>query len=322
MVLHGAGDPGEVPGLERAAAIAEFRCASDLDALRRHLPGADALLGWNFRATDLREAWPAADRLRWIQWAGAGVDAVLFPALVRSPVLLTNARGVFDRAMAEYVLGLVCAFAKGFVRTFEAQRARRWDYRTSELLHGRRVLIVGAGSIGRAIARALAAAGLQVTGVGRRRRDDDPDFGVVEPVARLPALLPEADYVVLIAPLTADTRGLFGAPEFAAMHRGARFINVGRGELVDESALLAALASGAIAGAALDVFTEEPLAQDSPLWAEDNLIVSPHMSGDFAGHRQALADLFLDNLARFHRGEPLCNLVDKRLGFAAPEATT
>jgi phosphoglycerate dehydrogenase-like enzyme len=317
VLIHGVAASEEVPGLAALGDIARFRCARSLDELRAALPGAAVLLGWDFRAGDLEQAWDAASDLRWIHWGGAGVDALLFPRLVDSDVVVTNARGVFDEPMAEYVLGLILALAKAFPRTLQAQRERRWDYRTVERVQGKRALVVGAGSIGRAIARLLRAAGLQVEGVGRRARAQDADFGVVHAVGDLNRVLGTADYVVLITPLTAQTRGLFDAARFAAMAPQARFINVGRGALIDEAALLAALRSGAIAGAALDVFVTEPLPEDSPMWDAPNLIVSPHMSGDTHDFRQAVAARFAQNLRRFAAGQPLENLIDRKLGFAA-----
>lgn len=317
VLIHGASDVDEVPGLAAAGDIARWRFAKTRDELERELEGSQVLLGWDFRAGDLEQAWPHASELRWVHWGGAGVDALLFPALVDSDVQVTNARGAFDLPMAEYVLGLVIAMAKGFARTLEAQREHRWHYRTEERITGKRALVVGTGSIGRAIARLLGQAGLEVRGVGRSARDGDADFGHVHGIGELDALLPEADYVVLITPLTADTRGLFDARRFACMHRGARFINVGRGALVDESALLDALRAGAIAGAALDVFQEEPLPADSPVWDTPNLLVSPHMSGDTHDFKEVVARQFLDNLSRFAGGEPLANRIDKRSGFAA-----
>jgi phosphoglycerate dehydrogenase-like enzyme len=317
VLIHGVAASEEVPGLAALGDIARFRCARTLDELRAALPGAAVLLGWDFRAGDLEQAWDAASDLRWIHWGGAGVDALLFPRLVDSDVVVTNARGVFDEPMAEYVLGLILALAKDLPGTLQAQRERRWHYRTVERVQGKRVLVVGAGSIGRAIARLLRAVGLQIEGVGRRARAQDADFGLVHAVGDLNRVLGTADYVVLITPLTAQTRGLFDAARFAAMAPQARFINVGRGALIDEAALLAALRSGAIAGAALDVFVTEPLPEDSPMWDAPNLIVSPHMSGDTHDFRQAVAARFAQNLRRFAAGQPLENLIDRKLGFAA-----
>lgn len=317
VLVHGVAASEEVPGLAALRDIAQFRCARTLDELRAALPGARVLLGWDFRAADLEKAWDVAADLRWIHWGGAGVDALLFQRLVDSDVAVTNARGVFDEPMAEYVLGLILALAKGFPQTLQAQRERRWYYRTLERVHGKRALVVGAGSIGRAIARMLRAAGLQVDGVGRSARTQDADFGVVHAVSDLNQVLGAADYVVLITPLTPQTRGLFDAARFAAMAPHARFINVGRGALVNEAALLDALRRGDLAGAALDVFVTEPLPAQSPLWDAPNLIVSPHMSGDTHDYREVVAARFAENLRRFAAGQPLGNLIDKSLGFAA-----
>ena len=317
VVVQGVETPGEVPGVEAVAADAELRCAPDLDALRDALPGAEVLLGWDFAAGDIRHAYEHADRLRWIQWGGAGVDVVLFPALVESDVILTNVRGVFDRAMAEYTLGMILAFAKDFRRTDALQRERSWSHRMTEPVAGTRALVVGTGSIGRAIARALRGAGIEVEGVGRTSRDGDPDFNRVHDNEALDRELPSADWVVLVAPLTEQTRGMFDAARFAAMKSTARLFNVGRGALVDEPAMIDALERGAIAGAGLDVFATEPLPDSSPLWGMENVFLSPHMSGDYHGHREAMARVFVENFRRYRTGEPLVNVVDKRLGFVA-----
>lgn len=315
VVIQGVESAREVSGIEAIEADAAFRCASDLDALRDALPGAEILLGWKFAADDIAHAFDRADRLRWIQWGGAGVDAALFPALVESDVTLTNVRGVFDQAMAEYTLGMVLAFAKDFRRTDTLQRERKWMHRLTEPVAGTKALVVGAGSIGRAIARTLRAAGMEVEGVGRTARDGDPDFGRVHGNEGLDHALGSADWVVLIAPLTGQTRGMFDAARFAAMKPTARFFNLGRGALVDEPAMIEALGNGVIAGAGLDVFADEPLPAESPLWGMENVFVSPHMSGDFSGHKAAMAKVFIENFRRYRAEEPLVNVVDKRLGF-------
>lgn len=320
LVVQGAERVADVPRLGEIAGDAEVRFATDAAELRAALPGAAALLGWNFRADSLREAWDAARDLRWIHWGGAGVDAAMFPELVESDVVLTNARGVFDRPIAEWVLGTIIAFAKQFPETLDFQRKAEWNYRMTEMVAGKRALIVGVGSIGRAIAALLAAVGMQIETIGRSARDD-AELGRIHAIADLHSRLPRADYVVLVTPLTADTRNLFGAREFAAMAPHARFINVGRGALVDEPGLLDALATRAIAGAALDVFVDEPLPPDSPFWNAPNCLVSPHMSGDFVEYETAIAGQFIDNWHRFRHGESLMNRVDKTLGFAAPAGT-
>ncbi|ONF63244.1 hydroxyacid dehydrogenase [Amycolatopsis keratiniphila subsp. keratiniphila] len=292
---------------------------TDAAGLADALSGADAFFVYDFLSTAVPAAWHAADRLRWLHIASAGVDPVLFPGLQESDVVLTNSRGVFDGAIAEYVLGVVLTFAKDFARSWDLQKQRRWKHRESERIAGRRVLVVGTGPIGRSIARMLRAAGMSVAGVGRRPRADDPDFGDVYASSELSRHLPGADYVVAVAPLTEQTKGMFDAEAFAAMKPGSRFVNVGRGELVVTSDLIGALRNGPLGGAALDVFDTEPLPAESPLWTMENVLISPHMSGDFVGWRNTLVEVFADNFRRWRAGEPLRNVVDKRLGYVPSE---
>ncbi|MFC3451213.1 D-2-hydroxyacid dehydrogenase [Amycolatopsis speibonae] len=292
---------------------------TDEAGLADALSGADAFFVYDFLSTAVPGAWHAADKLRWLHIASAGVDPVLFTGLQESDVVLTNSRGVFDGAIAEYVLGVVLTFAKDFVRSWDLQRQRQWKHRESERISGRRVLVVGTGPIGRSIARMLRAAGMSVAGVGRRSREDDPDFGDVYASSDLARHLPEADYVVAVAPLTEQTKGMFDAEAFAAMKPGARFVNVGRGELVVTSDLVGALRDGPLGGAALDVFDTEPLPSESPLWTMENVLISPHMSGDFVGWRSTLVEVFADNFRRWRAGEPLRNVVDKQLGYVPSE---
>lgn len=294
-VLHAEDRP---PGLSGD----HLRFATD-DTLAAALPGTEVLLVWNFLSDAVRDAWPAADALRWVHTASAGVDRLTFPGLLGSDVTLTNSRGVFDAPMAEYVLGLVLAMAKDLPGTLAAQARHEWRHRESEPVAGRRAVVVGGGPIGRAIATLLDAVGMRVDLVGRRDFDS------------LPGLLPGADWLVLAAPLTDATRGMLDAAALALLRPSTRVINVGRGALVVEPDLVDALRDGRIAGAALDVFAREPLPRDSPLWDLPGVIVSPHMSGDLIGWRDALVTVFADNLARYRAGEPLRNVVDKSLGY-------
>ncbi|WP_410653986.1 D-2-hydroxyacid dehydrogenase [Amycolatopsis sp. lyj-112] len=314
-VLCGDARPPDMRAIE-AEAVVRY---TDEAGLAEALPGADALFVYDFLSNAVPGAWAAADRLRWLHIASAGVDPVLFPGLQDSDVVLTNSRGVFDGAIAEYVLGVVLTFAKDFVRSWELQRDRQWRHRESERISGRRVLVVGTGPIGRSIARLLRAAGMSVAGVGRRPRENDPDFGDVYASSDLARHLPEADYVVAVAPLTEQTKGMFDAETFAAMKPGARFVNVGRGELVVTSDLVGALRDGPVGGAALDVFDTEPLPAESPLWTMENVLISPHMSGDFVGWRNTLVEVFADNFRRWRAGETLRNVVDKQLGYVPSE---
>jgi phosphoglycerate dehydrogenase-like enzyme len=310
-VLCGDNRPPDMDSIEKVAAV-RYTEGNNLAA---DLRGADALFVYDFLSTAVPGAWHAADRLRWLHIASAGVDPVLFPGLVESDVVLTNSRGVFDDSIAEYVLGVVLAFAKDFTRSGALQRETCWKHRETERIAGREVLVVGTGPIGRAIARLLRAAGMKVSGSGRTARGGDPDFGTVHASADLVENLPQFDYVVAVAPLTEQTKGLFGARAFAAMKPTARFVNVGRGELVVTGDLIDALRAGEIAGAALDVFETEPLPADNPLWNMENVLLSPHMSGDFIGWRNTLVEVFADNFHRWLAGQPLDNVVDKQLGY-------
>ncbi len=305
------------PGLEPLRQQAEVRLARSDGELAETVADAEVLCVWDFRGQRLRHVWPRAGRLRWVHAASAGVDAVVFPELAASDVMVTNTRGVLDDVMAEWVLGVMLVFTKDLHTTFDLQRQRRWHHRDSERLAGRRVLVVGAGSIGRAVARLCRAAGTRVDGVARAPRPDDPDFGRVVGRDELRTALSTADFVVVCAPHTVETDGMIGAPELAALPPGARLVNVGRGPVVEEAALLDALRSGRLAGAALDVFAEEPLPADHPFWGMDQVIVSPHMAGDFVGWEREFSSVFLENFRRWTGGEPLLNVVDKA-GAVAP----
>lgn len=315
VVLLGDVDPR---GMEEAESLARVRYVRETE-LAAALPGADVLFMWDFLSDAVAGAWPESGGPGWVHIASAGVDRLMFPGLVDSDTVVTNSRGVFDEPIAEYVLGLVLAFAKDLHTTVRLQGQRRWRHRETERITGARALVVGTGPIGRAIGRRLSAAGLVVSGAGRTARDADPDLGVVHPMERLGEALAGADYVVLAAPLTPQTRGMIDAAALERMRPSARLVNVGRGGLVAEGDLVEALRAGRIAGAALDVFEDEPLPESSPLWDMPGVIVSPHMSGDVVGWRDELVRLFADNLGRYVSGRPLRNVVDKRLGYVGPE---
>ena len=302
------------PGLEGSAAgEVEFRYC-DGDGLREAVRGARVLLLWDFFSTAVRDVWADAGTLEWIHVTAAGVDTLLFDELRDSDVVVTNAHGVFDRPIAEYVLGAVIAHAKDSRHSLELQRRREWRHRETHTVLGTNALVVGTGGIGREIARLLRAAGLQVRGAGRVARSADPDFGEVIASSNLADEVGEVDHLVLAAPLTAATRGLVDAKVLAAMKPGAHVINVARGPMVDEAALLNALQDRRIA-ATLDVFDREPLPPDHPLWDAPGATITAHMSGDVIGWRDVLAAQFVDNLQRWQAGEPLRNVVDKKLGY-------
>ncbi|GIV00754.1 MAG: 2-hydroxyacid dehydrogenase [Actinomycetota bacterium] len=314
VVVMGASADRPPPGLPLVADAVELRFADTVEALAAALEGADVLFAWSGGRDLLRPAWGSAGSLRWIQAASAGVDGLLFPELVDSDVVLTNARGVFERPIAEHVMAVLLLFAKDLRGVLERQRRREWRPRDTETLEGKRLLVVGVGSIGRAVARTAKAFGMTVRGVGRTTRPDAL-FGTVMGVDELHDALGWADVVVDVLPATPATHHLFDAEAFAAMNPGVRFVNVGRGSTVDEVALVEALRSGRIAAAALDVFETEPLPRESPLWELPNVVITPHVAGDVAGWREAVVEVFVENLERYLTGEPLKGVVDKRLGF-------
>ncbi len=314
-VLTAPGEP-PLPGLESIEDMARILHIDSRQALADALEEADILVVTDFRSDILRHSWPQQHHLRWVHATSAGVDALQFDALIEDAsagLVITNARGVFDRGIAEYVLGAVLLFAKDTLGNLHHQREHRWVHRETALIHGQRALVVGAGSIGHEVAGLLTAAGLQVEGVARSARTEPP-FRAVHADADLPELLPRFDHVVITAPLTARTHHLFDAAMFARMRPGACLINVGRGPIVDTAALVDALRQGILGGAALDVFEEEPLPTDHPLWDMPGVMLSAHMAGDFKGWRRALGEQFAENFQRWQRGEALHQRVELGAG--------
>jgi phosphoglycerate dehydrogenase-like enzyme len=305
-------DEAEPPGLEPLSEDADLRVVRERGELADALDTARVLAVYDFRTPLVRDLGDRVGHLEWIHAASAGVDAVLTPAVVAAPCLVTNARGVFDRPIAEYCMAMLLAFAKDLPRTLALQRARQWRHRETRSLAGRHLLVIGAGSIGSEVGRLGQALGMETRGIARRSRDGHPVFGRLHGPDDLAGQMGWADDVVVCAPLTEETRGLLGRPAFAALRPGACVVNVGRGPVVAEDALLAALREGTVAGAALDVFESEPLPPDHPFWTMEQVIVSPHMSGDEQGWREALGRQFTENFRRWRRGEPLRHVIDKR----------
>ncbi|MFH8606541.1 D-2-hydroxyacid dehydrogenase [Streptomyces sp. NPDC018029] len=309
LLVLDAAPPAPPPRLGRLAGRARIVHA-DATTLAGRLPLADVLLVWDFTSDAVRRAWPGeGPRPRWVHTASAGVDHLMCPELAASETVVTNARGVFDRPIAEYVAALVLAMAKDLPRTLELQRERAWRHRETQRIAGTRACVVGSGPIGRTIVRTLKGLGMITALVGRTARDG------VHGAAELDRLMARADWVVCAAPLTDDTRGMFDARRFGLMQPSARFINIGRGPLVVEDDLVAALSKRWIAGAALDVFEREPLPADSPLWTAPGLLVSPHMSGDTVGWRDELGAQFVELYEAWAAGRPLTNVVDKERGY-------
>jgi phosphoglycerate dehydrogenase-like enzyme len=250
------------------------------------------------------------------------VDRVLNPELVKSPVRVSSSRGVNSVAVAEHALALMLALTRGVADAVRAQAAARWDQEALydrkpplEELHGRLLGILGLGDIGRELARRAAALGMRVWGLTRTARPRPPHVEKVFAAGREDMLLRNADVVVLALPLTTATHGLMGERRLRRMKPSALLINIGRGELVQEWALLRALREGWIAGAGLDVFAAEPLPAASPLWTAPRLVLTPHVAGTHPQYMAKSAELFLQNLRRYAAGEPLLNEVDKAAGY-------
>jgi phosphoglycerate dehydrogenase-like enzyme len=290
----------------------------DYDRLPQELPDTDIFVGYSLRAKQLLEA----KKLKWIHSTAAGVAQLMYPELRYSGILVTNPSGIFSVPMAEHTMGLLIAMARNFSDCVRYQDQSHWAQQ--ELwdqpqhlteLNGQVLLIVGYGSIGHELARRAKAFDMRVWGVSRSGKGDSALAEKIVPITQLHEVLPHADFVVVSAPETSETKHRIGAPELARMKPTARLINVARGSLLDQSALLAALQQKKIAGAALDVTDPEPLPATDPLWKAPNLLVTPHTSAisDRLWPRQTV--LLLDLLERWFAGRELFNRVDLHRGY-------
>jgi phosphoglycerate dehydrogenase-like enzyme len=308
-----------VDDLRRSFPHHQFLEAWDRDALRRLLPEADVA----FTPFVDRDVFSSAVRLRWIQSPAAGVGNLMYPELLASDVVITTARGIRARSIAEHVIGVTIALARQLPVAIRAQAAHEWVQDRLEgpdagvrALQGLRIGIVGLGAIGLEVARVAVALGMRVSAIRRRPMPAPPHgIDVVWTPDRLPQLLEISDVIVLSLPHTPESREVIGRRELEMVKRGACLINVARGRLVDDDALVAALRDGRIGGAALDVFTREPLDPSSPYWDLPNVIITPHTAGAMEDYWTPLVALFSDNLRRFERGESLVNAVDKAAGY-------
>lgn len=255
-------------------------------------------------------------KAKWLHSFSAGVDRILSPAVAASPVLLSNSRGVHAIPIAEHILGLMLAFSRGFPASFRNQAAHTWEKDPAlDEIYGSTVLIVGLGEIGSRAAELCAALGARVLAIARTAREAPPYVERLGAPDELDAMLPEADYVVITLPHTAETHHLFDAGRIALMKRSAVLINIGRGGLVDEPALVAALRAGAVKGAGLDVTEVEPLPPESPLWDLPNTVITPHHSGLSGRYMERAIALLAKNLEAYLAGGPLPTAVNKELGY-------
>ena len=289
------------------AAAAEFESA----------PRPDAILVCSMGRRVLEPVLALAPDVGWLHSRSAGLDSLLYPALASSSIVMTNGRGVFSRSLAEWVIGALLYFVKDFPRLERNRRRGVWEVFEPDDLAGRTLGIVGYGDIGHAIAERARKLGMRVLALRKRTVLSGHDSWAEEtlPASELETLMRRSDDVVVTTPLTAETRGFVGASAIAAMKPTGVLINVGRGPVIDEAALVEALRERRIRGAALDVFETEPLPAGSPLYELDNLLLSPHCADNTPGWLEAAMRAFVRNLERYRRGERLFSIVDKTLGY-------
>lgn len=319
IILAVLGDPSE-PTLKRLAELGpgvRIKVGRSAEELLPELAEAQVLFSWFGGRAQAEAIFAAAPRLEWIHARYAGLDNLLFPALIESPVPLTNGSGVFSQSLGEFVILGALYFAKYVPRMLKSKADRHWDMFDVNEISKQTLGIVGHGDIGRAAASRAKAMGMRVLALRRSTtpRAGDEHVDRVFATADLHNMLPECDYVVVAAPMTAETRHMISTAEFAAMKPSAIVMNVGRGPVIDEAALVEALQSKRIAGAALDVFEVEPLAQDSPLWDMDNVLISFHTADHTKDWLNDATTFFIEQFGRWRTGQPLQNVVDKRAGY-------
>src|ERR1700675_4209818 len=290
----------------------------DYDRLPQELPDTDIIVGYSLRAKQLVDG----KKLKWIHSTAAGVAQLMYPELRDSGILVTNPSGVFSVPMAEHTMGMLLALARNFPDSVRLQEKAIWSQKKIwdkpqhlTELNGQVLLIVGFGSIGRELAKRAQAFDMRVWGVTRSGEGDQSHAEKIVAASQLNEVLPEADYVVMAAPETSETKHLLGAGQIARMKRGARLINVGRGSLLDEAALIRALETGALGGAAIDVAAAEPLPPESALWRAPNLFITTHTSAvsDRLWIRET--ELLLQLLERWFDGREMFNQVDFARGY-------
>jgi phosphoglycerate dehydrogenase-like enzyme len=296
--------------LARADLKGDSAARDELDAVL-----ADAEVIYCFRMP--RDLISRAPRLKWVQVATAGVDRFLDDNFRKSRVILTNVSGMHATPISEFVMEQMLMFAKNAAFCFELKQKKQWQHYAPSVLRGKTVGIVGLGNIGKEVARLSKAFGMRVVATRRSapRKQHARNVDLMLPRQELPRLLAESDYVVITLPYTRETRNLFDETALRAMKSSAYLINIGRGSIIDEDALVRALSEKWIAGAGLDVFATEPLPQESKLWDLPNLLFSPHVSGDMENYIGRATDLFCKNLRRYLEGKRLFNVVNKQRGY-------
>jgi len=303
-----------VARIQAIATDLEIRVNASIDEAQNDLDAAEILITYGEDLTP--EILDRCTNLKWIHVISAGLELMPFPAIAKRNILVTNARGIHKGPMAEYTLGMILMFSRRFVELYQNQLKQTWD-RTIRIdeLAGQTLGVIGAGSIGSEIAIRAKAFGMKTIGLATTAREQ-AGFDLVMDQSGLDELLATSDYVVVITPLTEATRGMIGEREIGLMKPSAVLINIARGLVVDEEALLTALQAKKIRGAGLDVFVEEPLAADHPFWGLDNCVVTPHLSSRSPKYMERAQEIFRNNLSVFLSGQgEMINVIDVKKGY-------
>ena len=317
LVLAALDDP-QLSMLDDLRETAAIVIGNSAQAFEKAAGGGDIIFNWSGSLSLIRDVFLMSRSLRWVHSRSAGLERTLFPELIASDVVMTNGSGIFSPSLGEFALAAILYFAKDFRRMIRNQMAGQWEPFDVLPISGQTVGIVGYGDIGRAVACRVRAMGMKVLAVKRHvstQNNSDPYADrIYSPEHRL-EMLSQCEYVVVAAPLNAETVGLISAPEFAVMKPSAVIINVGRGPIIDEKAMIHALSQRKIKGAALDVFDEEPLPTGHPFYKLENVLLSPHCADHTPDWMDNAMRFFLAQFERFRRGDPLLNVVDKKLGY-------
>jgi len=317
LVLADPAEP-QIALLKNSLAGAEILVGNSAEQFEQAAIRASVLFNWSGSLALFRKVFGMCPNLRWVHSRSVGLERTLFPELVNGSVPLTNGVGVFSSSLGEFALGAILYFAKDFRRMIRNQMAGIWEAFDVMPVSGHSVGIIGYGDIGRAVAARVRPLGMKVLAVKRHASSPDSADPLVEQIYALDRrieMLSRCDYVVVAAPLTSETRGMIAEPEFVAMKPTAVVINVGRGPVIDEAALIRALSTGRIKGAALDVFDHEPLPPGHPFYKLENVLLSPHCADHTPDWLDNAMQFFIAQFERFQEGKQQLNVVDKKLGY-------
>lgn len=317
LVLADRSEP-QLAMLEQLRGEAKIVVMNSAEHLQSHAADATVIFNWSGSLALFREVFGMCPNVQWVHSRSVGLERTLFPELIESRVPLTNGSGVFSASLGEFTIGAILYFAKQFRRLVTNQVAGVWEVFDVMPIEGQTVGIMGYGDIGRAVASRALAMGMRVLAVKRRFSPSDGKDPLAEqiyPTERRAEMIARSDYIVVAAPLISETRGMIGEAEFAVMKPTAVVINIGRGPVIDETAMVSALSSGRIKGAALDVFDHEPLPEGHPFYKLENVLLSPHCADHTPDWLEQAMQFFIAQFGRFRRGEPLMNIVEKKLGY-------